>query len=169
MRALRRRRASTCWSPRPSIEVGVDVAERHASWWSWTPTGSASPSCTSCAAGSAVAAIPGLCLLVTGAEAERRRATRLDAVAATTDGFELARVDLEQRREGDVLGARAARPALAAASSCGCSTTRTSSSRPARTPTRSWPPTPTWPATPTSPQRVAVRVDAEQAAYLEQG
>ncbi|MBA3781504.1 MAG: ATP-dependent DNA helicase RecG, partial [Nocardioides sp.] len=29
---------------------------------------------------------------------------RLDAVAATTDGFELSRVDLEQRREGDVLG-----------------------------------------------------------------
>ena len=32
--------------------------------------------------------------------------TRLQAVAATTDGFELARLDLEQRREGDVLGAR---------------------------------------------------------------
>ena len=30
---------------------------------------------------------------------------RLDAVAATNDGFELSRVDLEQRREGDVLGA----------------------------------------------------------------
>ena len=30
---------------------------------------------------------------------------RLDAVAATTDGFELTRLDLEQRREGDVLGA----------------------------------------------------------------
>jgi ATP-dependent DNA helicase RecG len=30
---------------------------------------------------------------------------RLSAVAATTDGFELSRVDLEQRREGDVLGA----------------------------------------------------------------
>ena len=30
---------------------------------------------------------------------------RLDAVAATTDGFELSKVDLEQRREGDVLGA----------------------------------------------------------------
>jgi ATP-dependent DNA helicase RecG len=30
---------------------------------------------------------------------------RLDAVAATLDGFELARVDLELRREGDVLGA----------------------------------------------------------------
>ena len=39
----------------------------------------------------------------------RRRASpareRLDAVAATTDGFELSRVDLQQRREGDVLGA----------------------------------------------------------------
>jgi ATP-dependent DNA helicase RecG len=32
--------------------------------------------------------------------------TRLEAVAATADGFELARIDLEQRREGDVLGAR---------------------------------------------------------------
>ena len=30
---------------------------------------------------------------------------RLDAVASTTDGFELARLDLELRREGDVLGA----------------------------------------------------------------
>ena len=30
---------------------------------------------------------------------------RLDAVASTTDGFELSRIDLEQRREGDVLGA----------------------------------------------------------------
>ncbi|MGL5859800.1 MAG: ATP-dependent DNA helicase RecG, partial [Phycicoccus sp.] len=47
---------------------------------------------------------PGLCLLVTGSEAEAARA-RLDAVAATTDGFELARLDLAQRREGDILGA----------------------------------------------------------------
>jgi ATP-dependent DNA helicase RecG len=30
---------------------------------------------------------------------------RLDAVAGTLDGFELSRIDLEQRREGDVLGA----------------------------------------------------------------
>ena len=30
---------------------------------------------------------------------------RLDAVAATLDGFKLSRLDLEQRREGDVLGA----------------------------------------------------------------
>jgi ATP-dependent DNA helicase RecG len=47
---------------------------------------------------------PGLCLLVTSAEQESSARERLDAVAATTDGFELSRVDLEQRREGDVLG-----------------------------------------------------------------
>ena len=38
------------------------------------------------------------------AEAGSPARERLDAVAATTDGFELSRVDLEQRREGDVLG-----------------------------------------------------------------
>ena len=48
--------------------------------------------------------LPGLCLLVTGAEAGTPARDRLAAVAATTDGFELSRVDLEQRREGDVLG-----------------------------------------------------------------
>ena len=47
---------------------------------------------------------PGLCLLVTGSDADTAT-TRLDAVAATTDGFELARLDLAQRREGDILGA----------------------------------------------------------------
>ncbi|HEY1134328.1 MAG TPA: ATP-dependent DNA helicase RecG [Nocardioides sp.] len=49
--------------------------------------------------------LPGLCLLVSRAQAETPARQRLDAVAATTDGFELSRVDLEQRREGDVLGA----------------------------------------------------------------
>ena len=48
---------------------------------------------------------PGLCLLVTDAPPGSPARERLDAVAATTDGFELARLDLEQRREGDVLGA----------------------------------------------------------------
>jgi ATP-dependent DNA helicase RecG len=48
--------------------------------------------------------LPGLCLLVTDADAESPARERIDAVAATTDGFELSRVDLEQRREGDVLG-----------------------------------------------------------------
>jgi ATP-dependent DNA helicase RecG len=47
---------------------------------------------------------PGLCLLVSRAEPESPARERLTAVAATTDGFELSRVDLEQRREGDVLG-----------------------------------------------------------------
>jgi ATP-dependent DNA helicase RecG len=50
-------------------------------------------------------AVPGLCLLVTEAAADTPARERLDAVARTTDGFELSRIDLEQRREGDVLGA----------------------------------------------------------------
>ncbi len=45
-----------------------------------------------------------LCLLVTDAEAGSPSRVRLDAVAATSDGFELSRLDLQQRREGDVLG-----------------------------------------------------------------
>ena len=49
---------------------------------------------------------PGLCLLVTSAAVETPARARLDAVAATLDGFELSRIDLEQRREGDVLGAK---------------------------------------------------------------
>ena len=48
--------------------------------------------------------LPGLCLLVSHAGPETDARARLDAVAGTTDGFELSRVDLEQRREGDVLG-----------------------------------------------------------------
>ncbi|RYC12894.1 ATP-dependent DNA helicase RecG [Nocardioides zhouii] len=49
--------------------------------------------------------LPGLCLLVSHAELGTPARDRLGAVASTTDGFELSRVDLEQRREGDVLGA----------------------------------------------------------------
>ena len=48
---------------------------------------------------------PGLCLLVTEAPADAPARERLDAVAGTLDGFELSRIDLEQRKEGDVLGA----------------------------------------------------------------
>ena len=48
---------------------------------------------------------PGLCLLVTQCEEETPARQRLNAVAGTLDGFELSRIDLEQRREGDVLGA----------------------------------------------------------------
>ena len=48
---------------------------------------------------------PGLCLLVSQCEEETPARERLNAVAGTLDGFELSRIDLEQRREGDVLGA----------------------------------------------------------------
>jgi len=47
---------------------------------------------------------PGLCLLVTQCEELTPARERLNAVAGTLDGFELSRIDLEQRREGDVLG-----------------------------------------------------------------
>jgi ATP-dependent DNA helicase RecG len=47
---------------------------------------------------------PGLCLLVTEAPPQTPARERLDAVASTLDGFRLAELDLELRREGDVLG-----------------------------------------------------------------
>lgn len=48
--------------------------------------------------------LPGLCLLLTSAEAGTLARERLDAVASTTDGFALSELDLRMRREGDVLG-----------------------------------------------------------------
>ncbi|MFE0644478.1 ATP-dependent DNA helicase RecG [Streptomyces sp. NPDC058877] len=47
---------------------------------------------------------PGLCLLVSEMPEASPARQRLNAVATTLDGFELSRIDLEQRREGDVLG-----------------------------------------------------------------
>jgi ATP-dependent DNA helicase RecG len=47
----------------------------------------------------------GLCLLVSEASTSSSTGQRLAAVAATSDGFKLARLDLETRREGDILGA----------------------------------------------------------------
>ena len=47
---------------------------------------------------------PGLCLLLTKVDEESSAMERLQAVENSVDGFELARVDLDQRREGDVLG-----------------------------------------------------------------
>ncbi len=49
--------------------------------------------------------LPGTCLLVTTQESDGVSRERLAAVASSTDGFELSRIDLEQRREGDILGA----------------------------------------------------------------
>ena len=48
---------------------------------------------------------PGICLLISGAPEDSLARARVDAVAATRDGFVLADIDLEQRREGNVLGA----------------------------------------------------------------
>jgi ATP-dependent DNA helicase RecG len=48
---------------------------------------------------------PGICLLITDVPADVPARERLEAVAATLDGFRLSELDLEQRREGDVLGA----------------------------------------------------------------
>jgi ATP-dependent DNA helicase RecG len=49
--------------------------------------------------------LPGLCLLVTAAESGSPARERLAAVESTIDGFELSQLDLQLRREGDVLGA----------------------------------------------------------------
>ena len=48
--------------------------------------------------------LPGLCLFVTRAEEGTLARDRVEAVASTLDGFELAQKDLELRQEGDVLG-----------------------------------------------------------------
>ena len=48
--------------------------------------------------------VAGLCLLVTSVQEDSQSMQRLNALAQTLDGFELARLDLEQRKEGDVLG-----------------------------------------------------------------
>jgi ATP-dependent DNA helicase RecG len=46
----------------------------------------------------------GLCLMLTSAEEGTLALERVNAVAKTMDGFELSEIDLELRREGDVLG-----------------------------------------------------------------
>jgi ATP-dependent DNA helicase RecG len=50
-------------------------------------------------------AAKGLCLLLTGAEDDSIALQRIEAVAGESDGFKLSEIDLELRREGDVLGA----------------------------------------------------------------
>ncbi|MHA3022676.1 ATP-dependent DNA helicase RecG [Mycobacterium sp. BMJ-28] len=47
---------------------------------------------------------PSLCLLVSRTKESTKAAERLRAVASTLDGFALADLDLQERREGDVLG-----------------------------------------------------------------
>ncbi|GAA4364767.1 ATP-dependent DNA helicase RecG [Paeniglutamicibacter cryotolerans] len=47
----------------------------------------------------------GTCLLASWLPTDHPSMARLNAVQSTTDGFELAEADLEERREGDILGA----------------------------------------------------------------
>ena len=60
-------------------------------------------------------AAPSLCLLATRLPEGSKAGERLKAVAGTLDGFELADLDLKERREGDVLGLQPIRPAHHAA------------------------------------------------------
>ena len=93
--------SSRCWWPRRSSR-SASTSPRRRSWSSRAPTASASPSCTSCGAGSAGAARASWCYLLGGEEGNER----LAAVAGSTDGFALAEADLRVRGEGTLLGAR---------------------------------------------------------------
>ena len=89
------------------VEVGVDMPPNASTMaTSKRPIGSASRSCISCAAGSVAGSAPSSCLFVTDAVGGSPALTRLERLAATPDGFEVSRLDLEVRDEGDVLGAQ---------------------------------------------------------------
>ena len=108
--------------------------------------------------------VPGLCLLVTDVPAGTPARERLEAVAAIRDGFVLARVDLEQRREGDVLGAAqsdAGRPTVLSVIH-----DENSSSPHGRPPACTWPTTRAEALAPASDAVTALSGD-ERADYLE--
>ena len=150
--AVHRGATSTCWS-RPRSSRSASTSPTRRSWSSWTPTGSASPSCTSCAGGSAAAARRAL----PAHDQHRGRGVgraRLEAVAATTDGFELARLDLEQRarvtssaRGGSPVGRNQLEFGSVGAARRGGDRGRAGGRRRSSSPR-----TPTSPTTPTSPR-----------------
>ena len=76
------------------------------------PSASAWRSCTSCAAASAAAPSASVCVLLYTAPLSDTGKARLRAMAETTDGFEIARRDLEIRGPGEFLGARQSGDAL---------------------------------------------------------
>ncbi len=113
---------------------------------------------------------PGLCLLLSDAPEGTPARDRLDAVAATTDGFVLARRDLELRREGDVLGARQSGRASSVRflrmgnledEQVIADAREDAAALVAEDPTLA--------AHPDLAARVAARLDEDQAAYLERG
>lgn len=110
---------------------------------------------------------PGVCLLMTGSEAPSST-ERLQAVADTRDGFELARLDLSQRREGDVLGTaqHGARNQLRHLSVLRDEEIIESARQDAHKLLQQ---DPQLGEHPTLRERIADWLDAEQAAYLEKG
>jgi ATP-dependent DNA helicase RecG len=114
--------------------------------------------------------VQGLCLLMTDAEPGADARARLEAVEATTDGFELARRDLQLRREGDVLGARqSGRSSSVRFLRMGNRADEELIALAREDATAVIDEDPTLAAHPPLAARVAMRLDEEQAAYLERG
>ncbi|MEP6797267.1 MAG: helicase-related protein, partial [Lapillicoccus sp.] len=114
--------------------------------------------------------VPGLCLLMTDAEPGTAARKRLEAVASTTDGFVLARRDLELRREGDVLGARqSGRSSSVRFLRMGNRDDEQLIAEAREDATSVIAADPTLTDHPQLAARVAMRLDEEQAAYLERG
>ncbi len=115
-------------------------------------------------------AVPGLCLLLTDAPEGTSARERLDAVAGTTDGFELAQRDLQLRREGDVLGARqSGRASSVRFLRMGNPHDARIIAEAREDATAVVDLDPTLAGHPDLAARVAARLDEEQAAYLERG
>jgi len=114
--------------------------------------------------------VQGLCLLMTAAEPGSDARQRLEAVERTTDGFELARRDLQLRREGDVLGSRqSGRSSSVRFLRMGSRDDEELIALAREDATALVDDDPTLVAHPALAARVAMRLDEEQAAYLERG
>ncbi len=114
--------------------------------------------------------VQGLCLLMTEALEGTPARARLDAVASTTDGFELAQRDLQLRREGDVLGARqSGRASSVRFLRMGNPHDAQVIAEAREDATAVVAVDPTLAGHPDLAARVAARLDEEQAAYLERG
>ena len=151
------------------IEVGVDVAERLGHG-----RRRRRPLRHLAAAPAARAGRPGRRAGTLPADDRRARGDpareRLDAVAETTDGFELAQRDLELRREGDVLGARqSGRAVVGAVPADGEPDDDQIIAEAREDATEVVDLDPTLADHPDLAARVAARLDEEQAAYLERG
>ena len=109
----------------------------------------------------------GVCLLMSASQSDSAR-ERLTAVAGTNDGFALSRLDLGQRREGDILGARqhGGHSQLEFLSLLRDEEIIIEAREDATALIATDPTLAAWPELAAA---VAQRVDSEQAAYLEKG